>query len=1264
MRKAYKKWVALSLSAVMLAGNFGGFLQVEAEDITGENLLENPGFENDKTGWDFGESGSGVGTNNKHSGTKHFYLDGATEATNVFEISQEIKIPAEGTYQASVWAACGGENGTFGVRKNDGTVLKEVVLSGNNYKEYTINEGLDLKQGDVVEVYVKEGSAWINGDDFQFVCTKQTGDGEIEPDYIFEGNMIKNGECEGDDNSITDWTVRSGGTATNNGYPSGDRHYYLNGNGYMEQEITVPYTGTYTVSTWTSASGKNGVFGVKTLGGQDIEKVELANGGGYKYYEQSVSLEKGDSILIYVQGSEHWTNGDKFSLTFNKTEFNNLLINPEFDTEKAWKMTEATIADGQATLANEASEISQDFYVPLAGPYIAEVVLENADNAAVSLGERKQTGISGSKTVQVKLSDLKVGDKITAKVSGKADVKSFTVKFDLEAFVNTKPTASEVKVGYESEEEDILVGTYKYTDAEDHQEGKTTYQWYASETKDGEYKAIPEATEITYQVADEYKEQYIKFEVVPVDEYTGQGEAVRSEALDPVALNIKKFETTPKTYDTEISVKDRSIYAQYTYETDLSKVELKDLGLPENVRTSVKAGDVLDLTKDLTIEVSVGNAKTEWKVTAEASNEKKVVVRSSNDYLEETFNWAAQKQRQFVMTGKTGPINVSNNNYEGAEEREYIPSYWAGYYDRTAFYGRDFVHQATGGQIAGLEEENYSMFEAFAKQCTESRKYYTLWALNFDGSPYTVDYHNDNYFVREIPAQFELVEKAYEQYLWSGDERYIEDETMWEFYTNVMTKYVELHDENGNGVADEVGTGIFDGSCTYNERGRHVIEAGDAIGSQYQATLAYAAMLKARGESEEAEKWYQKAADLKKYFNEEWSKSDNMDSGYVCAWGPNGEKYSDFSKETSWFMPMKLITEPGERNDEYIDFVVASLGNGIGDPNVSTEPNNLEAYTYIPDMLFPYNRSDEAWKWMQYITSIKDEPHERPIQGTNGDYPEISFTFVSHTIEGMMGVEPDAGQNFIATVPRLPKDVPDVTAKHIDIGDSELELTHVGNTASTLTNTVGDDLTWEVRFYGDHKYIKVNGEYVEAKQKDLNGEAISYVTTTVKKGATVNAQVASETPVTTYTIKAEAGENGKISPSGEVEVGKGETQTFVMTPNKGYEVADVLVDGKSESAVTEYTFENVTEDHNIEVSFKKVEEDTDTGEGEGTGGSSSGDQTSGEDQDPDNDKHSQDEHKADIDKAAKTGDTAQPFILVGLMGIAVAVIVFFRKKRA
>ena len=74
---------------------------------------------------------------------------------------------------------------------------------------------------------------------------------------------------------------------------------------------------------------------------------------------------------------------------------------------------------------------------------------------------------------------------------------------------------------------------------------------------------------------------------------------------------------------------------------------------------------------------------------------------------------------------------------------------------------------------------------------------------------------------------------------------------------------------------------------------------------------------------------------------------------------------------------------------------------------------------------------------------------------------------------------------------------------------------------------------------------------------------------------------------TYYTIKATAGTNGSISPSGWTSVRDGWDQTFTITPDKGYAVAKVLVDGKSVGSVKSYTFKNVTKDHTIEAIFMK-----------------------------------------------------------------------------
>lgn len=70
-------------------------------------------------------------------------------------------------------------------------------------------------------------------------------------------------------------------------------------------------------------------------------------------------------------------------------------------------------------------------------------------------------------------------------------------------------------------------------------------------------------------------------------------------------------------------------------------------------------------------------------------------------------------------------------------------------------------------------------------------------------------------------------------------------------------------------------------------------------------------------------------------------------------------------------------------------------------------------------------------------------------------------------------------------------------------------------------------------------------------------------------------------------IEASCGENGSINPAGKVSVPKGGNQTFAITPDNGYHIADVLVDGKSVGAVKEYTFKDVTEGHTIAVTFAK-----------------------------------------------------------------------------
>ena len=118
---------------------------------------------------------------------------------------------------------------------------------------------------------------------------------------------------------------------------------------------------------------------------------------------------------------------------------------------------------------------------------------------------------------------------------------------------------------------------------------------------------------------------------------------------------------------------------------------------------------------------------------------------------------------------------------------------------------------------------------------------------------------------------------------------------------------------------------------------------------------------------------------------------------------------------------------------------------------------------------------------------------------------------------------------------------------------------------------------------------------------ELDGE--NNMTVTIPKGSTGNRSYTAHwrynggggRGYSYYTIKATAGAGGSISPSGNVSVREGRDQTFTITPDKDYAVANVKIDGKSIGAVKSYTFENVRRTHTIEVIFMKANGNPQTG---------------------------------------------------------------------
>jgi hypothetical protein len=157
------------------------------------------------------------------------------------------------------------------------------------------------------------------------------------------------------------------------------------------------------------------------------------------------------------------------------------------------------------------------------------------------------------------------------------------------------------------------------------------------------------------------------------------------------------------------------------------------------------------------------------------------------------------------------------------------------------------------------------------------------------------------------------------------------------------------------------------------------------------------------------------------------------------------------------------------------------------------------------------------------------------------------------------------------------------------------------NYTYTLQNDSGATSTLVTAVSGNDEPVSINGQALSTggsatvaipKSGTTNIVvgigAKTYTLTILRNSGTGGNEGGGGSGYSYYTIKATAGAGGSISPSGNVSVREGRDQTFTITPDKGYAVSNVKIDGKSIGAVKSYTFENVKKSHTIEVVFMKA----------------------------------------------------------------------------
>jgi Calx-beta domain-containing protein/SprB-like repeat protein/List-Bact-rpt repeat protein len=107
-----------------------------------------------------------------------------------------------------------------------------------------------------------------------------------------------------------------------------------------------------------------------------------------------------------------------------------------------------------------------------------------------------------------------------------------------------------------------------------------------------------------------------------------------------------------------------------------------------------------------------------------------------------------------------------------------------------------------------------------------------------------------------------------------------------------------------------------------------------------------------------------------------------------------------------------------------------------------------------------------------------------------------------------------------------------------------------------------------------------------ATSEDISALAAGIYTVTVTDSRGCQASLSDTIAVPAFTIVATAGANGSIAPAGNVSVPCGTNKTFTLTPDSGFQIDQLTVDGGSVTPAPSFTFTGVTAGHTINVTFK------------------------------------------------------------------------------
>jgi hypothetical protein len=467
-------------------------------------------------------------------------------------------------------------------------------------------------------------------------------------------------------------------------------------------------------------------------------------------------------------------------------------------------------------------------------------------------------------------------------------------------------------------------------------------------------------------------------------------------------------------------------------------------------------------------------------VVAEGSIE----FESSDEVLANGFRWA--KAQALAYARNDGSIG---------------PWYEASLPGRDAFCMRDVSHQSTGAQFLGLGSRTLNMLRRFAANISASKKWCSWWEITRDNLPAAVDYNSEKDFWYDLPANFDVLDACYRQWLWTRDSAYL-DEVFLNFYRHTVRDYVQAWDHDHNGLLEHLPHSGHMGIATYDEDLQdEVLIGSDVIAAQYAAFRDYTAIERARDELKAAAEFEEKANHLKSLYDTKW-----WDAARKCYFGAIGEdgKFHADLKEGGGRCTVELplyygLTTLGPKTNASLDILERRLESDLNSPGLAI--GGVEGRSYMPDIFYMYGRSRAGYR---ALTAMMDPGLKRR------EYPEVSYSVIGNLGAGLMGIQPLSPGQTIETFPQLTRETDWAALHHVPLGRNVISVKHVKNNETSLTNESGPALAWRAAFPGKFRALFSGGKEIPATVSTRDGGiAETYGAVHVASGETLIVQVVS-----------------------------------------------------------------------------------------------------------------------------------------------------------